>query len=365
MNFFCEVKELKNALNKLVGVVSLDKTQSVLDHIKIVTEDKAVKLIATDTEIQIEKIINAKINKDGEGLVVGKKFCEFVSKLTCEQVEITQDEPGSLKIKYDDSETILPSADVNKFPKLIEISSNEKFDIKMSDLKELIEKVDFSLSTESNRPVLNGCLFEIENGKIKAVALDGYRIAIATCEIKNKEINKKILIHGRQLKEIKKILDSNDEEITFIISSDKICIDLLHTKIISQLMREEFINYKNVIPEAKATEIIVQKKEFENTIQRVEVINRDVRNNDVCLTVKEQHLGISAQSLYGTINEKLPVSVTGIDQKVNLSIRFIIDCLKVIKEEELIIGIATSTKPILIRNKENTWNYIIVPIMKK
>ena len=333
MNFFCEVKELKNALNKLVGVVSLDKTQSVLDHIKIITEDKAVKLIATDTEIQIEKIINAKINKDGEGLVVGKKFCEF--------------------------------ADVNEFPKLIEISSNEKFDIKMSDLKELIEKVDFSLSTESNRPVLNGCLFEIENGKIKAVALDGYRIAIATCEIKNKEINKKILIHGRQLKEIKKILDSNDEEITFIISSDKICIDLLHTKIISQLMREEFINYKNVIPEAKATEIIVQKKEFENTIQRVEVINRDVRNNDVCLTVKEQHLGISAQSLYGTINEKLPVSVTGIDQKVNLSIRFIVDCLKVIKEEELIIGIATSTKPILIRNKENTWNYIIVPIMKK
>ena len=360
MNFFCEVKELKNALNKLVGVVSLDKTQSVLDHIKIITEDKAVKLIATDTEIQIEKIINAKINKDGEGLVVGKKFCEFVSKLTCEQVEITQDEPGSLKIKYDDSETILPSADVNEFPKLIEISSNEKFDIKMSDLKELIEKVDFSLSTESNRPVLNGCLFEIENGKIKAVALDGYRIAIATCEIKNKEINKKILIHGRQLKEIKKILDNNDEEITFIISSDKICIDLLHTKIISQLMREEFINYKNVIPEAKATEIIVQKKEFENTIQRVEVINRDV-----CLTVKEQHLGISAQSLYGTINEKLPVSVTGIDQKVNLSIRFIVDCLKVIKEEELIIGIATSTKPILIRNKENTWNYIIVPIMKK
>ena len=235
----------------------------------------------------------------------------------------------------------------------------------MSALKELIEKVDFSLSTESNRPVLNGCLFEIENGKIKAVALDGYRIAIATCEIKNKEINKKILIHGRQLKEIKKVLDSNDEEITFIISSDKICIDLLHTKIISQLMREEFINYKNVIPEAKATEIIVQKKEFENTIQRVEVINRDVRNNDVCLTVKEQHLGISAQSLYGTINEKLPVSVTGIDQKVNLSIRFIVDCLKVIKEEELIIGIATSTKPILIRNKENTWNYIILPIMKK
>ena len=180
MNFFCEVKELKNALNKLVGVVSLDKTQSVLDHIKIITEDKAVKLIATDTEIQIEKIINAKINKDGEGLVVGKKFCEFVSKLTCEEVEII---PGSLKIKYVDSETILPSADVNEFPKLIEISSNEKFDIKMSDLKELIEKVDFSLSTESNRPVLNGCLFEIENGKIKAVALVGYRIAIATCEL--------------------------------------------------------------------------------------------------------------------------------------------------------------------------------------
>ena len=135
---------------------------------------------------------------------------------------------------------------------------------------------------------------------------------------------------------------------------DKIKFELekLRPKLIKDGGNIEFINYKNVIPEAKATEIIVQKKEFENTIQRVEVINRDVRNNDVCLTVKEQHLGISAQSLYGTINEKLPVSVTGIDQKVNLSIRFIVDCLKVIKEEELIIGIATSTKPILIRNKE-------------
>ena len=73
MNFFCEVKELKNALNKLVGVVSLDKTQSVLDHIKIITEDKAVKLIATDTEIQIEKIINAK-NTNEIGKIVNTKI---------------------------------------------------------------------------------------------------------------------------------------------------------------------------------------------------------------------------------------------------------------------------------------------------
>lgn len=365
MKITCDVKELKTALTKISGVVGLDKSQSILEYIKLKTSDKTLTLIATDTEIQIEKVINANIKKDGEVLVPGKRFCEFISKITCEKIDIEELDDGRVMIKYLDSSTYFPTRDIKDFPKLENIDVKQKFEIIMGDLKELIEKVDFSLSSDNNRPVLNGVFLEIEDGIIKAVALDGYRIAIATKPIKQKDIKTKILVHGKQIREIKKILDAHEDVISFIISENKIYIDLLHTKIICQLMKEEYINYKSVIPEGKTTEISVQKKEFEYSIQRADVINRESRSNDVTLVIKDSMMELNTKTLDGELNEKLPVKVTGVDQKVVLGVKYIMDCLKVIKEDVIIISISTSTKPVTIKNQDKTWEYVIVPILKR
>ena len=139
-------------------------------------------------------------------------------------------------------------------------------------------------------------------------------------------------------------------------------VDLFHTKLVSRLISEEYINYEKIIPVAFTTEVTVDKKIFENSIDRVSLINRLDKRSYVKMDIKEENLSLSAHSEDGEINEKLSIGLKGKDLTIGFNAKYIIDCMHAIDEPFITLNFTSSTAPGIIKGESDLWLYLILPL---
>ena len=214
MKFVVNGNELSEAVAKVVKAVSSKTTNPILEGIKLSVKGDELTLIATDTEISIEKTIISSTFTEGETVVPGKTFAEFIKKIEDEdEIEFTLI-GNELKINYGASEGYIQTFSAEEFPIINKDIKEKYFSIKQKDFKELILKSSFACSQDEARPLLKGCLLEIEEDEISSVALDGFRLALYRKKIIEKSDNFKIIVNARTLNEIVRILEN--EQLKFL-----------------------------------------------------------------------------------------------------------------------------------------------------
>ena len=212
MKVICDGLDLSDAVLKVSKALSVKASNPILEGIKIVAKGDSLTLIATDMELTIEKKIKADVLMEGETVVVGKYFVEFVKKLEKEQIELSRLYDGQLKIKYSDSESELQIFPAENFPKIEKDEQGSFIEITQKDFKEIVEKTAFACSADDSRPILKGCLFEINDNLLTAVALDGFRMAVCKKEVVSSG-DFSAVIPSRTLSEITRILDKDDNNL--------------------------------------------------------------------------------------------------------------------------------------------------------
>lgn len=363
MKVFCDGLDLNEAVLKVIKAASNKTINPILEGIKITAENDTLTLVATDGELIIEKKINADVKIDGETVVPGKFFSEFVKKLAHSQIELDLDERNLLKIKYSDSEVTIQCLNAIEYPTIQKIDNAQFFTINQLDFKELIDKTIFSVALDDSRPILKGCLFEVEENKITSVALDGFRLAKATMPIKEQTARVSVIVPGRSLNEISKLLSENDENIRVFIQRNYLMVQVDNTKIITRLIDGEFINYNNIINNDFSTIITINKAQFEDALDRASILSRVSNDNSVKLFIKDQVLTLSSQSEIGNVTEKLPIVLEGNELNISFDSRFIKDCLRVCKDEFLKLCFTTSISPCIIKANENdSYLFLILPL---
>ena len=150
---------------KVVKAIGTRNVNPILEGIKIVAKDDVLTLTATDSELVIVKKINADVKVEGETVVPGRFFSDFVKKLTNEKIELELNEKNQLKIRYTDSETFIQCLSVNEYPNIQEVENCNNFSIQSKNLKHIIEKTIFSVATADARPILKGALFELKTSE--------------------------------------------------------------------------------------------------------------------------------------------------------------------------------------------------------
>ena len=227
MKLICNGNELSDAVGKVIKATAIRSTNPILEGIKLKAEDECLTLTATDLELAIEKKIKADVKIEGEIVVAGRFFSEFVKKLTNEQIEISKsDANDTIVIKYTDSEGVLQSMPVNEFPELKKIENPEIFKLKQNDFREIIDKTIFSAAYDDTRPILKGILVEIADKKITAIALDGYRMAICSKQLKESSASLSFIVPARSLAEVSKILDQDEEDLTIYVQKNYIMLEI-------------------------------------------------------------------------------------------------------------------------------------------
>lgn len=363
MKVVCEGVDLSFATTQVIKAISSKTTNPVLEGIKLTAENDTLILSATDLELAIEKTIKADVKKEGECVVPGKFFSEFIRKLTNEKIELELNDKNQLKINYTDSESFVQCYNVLEFPNLKIIEDGEYFTITQKNLKALINKSIFSTALDDTRPVLKGCLFEIDDNTIYSVGLDGYRLAYVKKPLVKSSVKTSIIVPAKSLTEICKFLEDSDEEINIYLQKNFLMVEFNNTKIISRLIDGDFINYKQIIPKSFTTSITINKNIFEEAIERTSVLSRVDRNNLVKFEIKDKVLTLTSNSDIGNIKENIGIALKGNDLTIAFNSRYFSECLRTINNEAIKIEFNMPSSPCVITSiDDDEFLFLILPV---
>ena len=366
MQIICEGLDLADAVLKVSKAIAVKTTNPILEGIKLVEEDDTLTLFSTDLELSIEKKIKAEVKEEGSCVVPGKFFSEYVKKLTNDKIKLTLEQNNGLKIKYLDSEGYIQCFVESEYPDINLMDSKEYFGISNINLKDLINSVIFSVAIDDSRPILRGCLLEINHDTIKAVTSDGYRLSLAKKPLTYSNIETSCIVPDKSLREISKLLDDSDEQVNVYVNKNFLMVDQGDTKIITRLLEGEFLNYKQIImASAKDTVITVNKAQLVDALERASLLSKIGQNNLVKFDIKEDTMLLTSNSDIGNIKEKISVVLEGKDLLIAFNARYFLEVFRVTTDEFVKINFQGPTNPCIITpvdSDNDQYLYLILPV---
>ena len=370
MKIVCYKDNLLKALNSVIKGVATKTTNPILEGILIQTNDNQIKLTTYDMELGIEYIIDSEVKQQGSTVVNAIMFSEIIRKLPDSEIYITLNENNLLEIECEGALYKLTTMNPDEFPELPKIEVENSIDLEQNMLKNMIKRTIFAVSTEENRQIFTGCLFEVENNKLNVVAVDGFRLALRSIYLPVKVSDFKAVIPGKTLNEINKILSDSFENIKIGIAKNQALFEMENCKIVSRTLDGEFLNYKSVIPNTWETRIKVNKNNIQDSFERISLISASSIEKEkkypVKVSVDIGKIIISCTNQTGEAKEEIFISTEGKNIEVGFNPKYFLDALKAIDDEEVFVEFGTNISPCLVKPIENNeYVYMILPIRLK
>ena len=362
MLFRCDGLDLSEAVNKVLKAVSSKTISPILEGIKISAYGDSVVLSGTDLELSITKTIKAEVIDEGQTVVPGKLFGEYLRKLTTEQISLELNERNQLRISYSDSEGFIQCMDVLEFPELKNIDKVDFFEVKRQDLKSLINNVIFAVAVDDSRPILKGVLFEVNENGMRAVALDGFRMAMANKPIISTTNDFSFIVPARSLNEISKMLDG-EETVKVYVHSNNLMVDMEDTIITTRLLEGQFINYRQILNSNFNTTVNIKKSQLEDAIDRASLLSKGDKNSRVKFDITENSLVLTSDSEIGNVKENITVSMKGADITIAFNSKYFTDCLRATEDEYIKINFSNAISHCIVTPSENEdYLFLILPV---
>lgn len=362
MRFNCNGLTLAEAVLKVSKACAVRTTAPVMECIKITATGTGVSLLATDGELSIERKIDAEILEEGAVCVPGKLFSDFISKLSGEEIDVSTGEKG-VAIAYRDSKSYMQAIPADDFPSINLNAGENSFVLRQSAFKQIVAETVFCCAADDSRPVLKGCLMEL-NDTLKMTALDGYRLAFSETSILSKSGEKNMICPARTLNEIAKMLPGEeDEEVTLYEEGGQLLVKSEGTTIVSRLYRGDFIKRENVIPTRFSTCVTLEKSELIASVERAAILIRGDKNNLVTLDITSEKVRISSVSDYGNVAETVEAETDGVDLTISMNAKYLLDALRALRENRITISFSGAISPFILQNQEKKDSlYLILPV---
>lgn len=365
MKFSCDQSSLVKAINTVSKAVTSRTTIPILKGILLSLEGNNLTLTASDLEISIEKTIIVSGIENGSLVVSSKLFSDIIRKLPNEKIFIEGEENEKVLINTSSSEFNIISIEADEFPR-IGILEEEEFNFYFNKdiLKEMIRKTTFSASVDESKGIIVGVLIERNNDNITMVALDGFRMAVVR-EVVDEGSESKIIISAKLLSEISKIIIDEEPEgdINMVLDKKKALITVDTTKIVLRLLEGDFIKYKDILPKEYNSKILVSRLLLQDSIERASLLAKEGKNNLVKFSIVDNLLTITSKSEEGAVKEEIIVEKTGEDIEIGFNSKYIIDVLKAVDDEIILMEFNSPTSPCMIKQPESTmYEYLVLPV---
>jgi len=359
MKFIIQKENLVQSVQDVMKAITSRTTIPILTGIKIVATEEGVTLTGSDSDISIESFIPkeeddtviVEIQRPGSIVLQAKFFSEIVKKLPTSQVELEVDNLQTV-IRSGKSEFNLNGLDSEEYPHLPQISEENIFKIPTDLLKNIIKQTVFAVSTSETRPVLTGVNWKIENNDLICIATDSHRLALRKARINsNTEQSFNIIIPGKSLNELNRILDDHNESVEIVVTENQILFKAKHILFFSRLLEGNYPDTNRLIPTESKTEIVVNAKEFLQAIDRASLLAREGRNNVVKFsTIGQDVIEISSftPEIGKVVEELVGESIQGEELKISFSAKYMMDALKALEGTEVKINFTGAMRPFVI-----------------
>lgn len=363
MKIVCKKSNLLNGVQIVSKAVPSKTTMSILECILIEVKSDEIKLSANDMELGIETRIEGEIIEKGMIALDAKIFLEIVRKLPDSDITIETDSNLKTTITCEKAKFNIIGKSGEDFSYLPEIEREESIVISQFTLKEIIRQTIFSIADNDNNKLMTGELFEINDETMKVVSLDGHRISIRKIKLRNSYPYKKIVVPGKTLSEISKILSGDmDKDVNIFFTDNHILFEFDETVVVSRLIEGEYFKIDQMLSTDYETKVKINKKEFLNCIDRATLLVKEGDKKPIIINITDMSMELKMNTIIGSMDEEIDIEKSGKDLMIGFNPKFLIDALKVIDDEEVDLYMVNPKAPCFIRDAEENYIYLILPV---
>ena len=363
MKLICSKSELQKSVTISLKAVSSKTTMPILECILINASGSEITFTSNDMELGIETKVHGIIEEKGMVALDAKLFSEIIRKLPDSDVVIKTDEKLNTTITCEKAKFTIPGRDGEDFAYLPVIEKNDGIALSQYTLKEVIRQTIFSIAANENNKLMTGELFEIKDNILKVVSLDGHRIAIRKIELKETYKDRKVVVPGKTLNEISKILSGEvEDQVQIFFTDNHIVFEFDDTVVVSRLIEGEYFRIEQMLSSDYETKIKINKKEFLNCIDRATLFVKEGEKKPIIITIEDNQMVLNINSQIGSMNEDIDIMKEGKDIMIGFNPRFLIDALKVIDDEEITIYLVNPKAPCFIKDENESYIYLILPV---
>lgn len=365
MKIICDRTSLVEAVLNVQRAVSTKSCLTALEGILIKTQENKIEMCGYDLEIGITTTVPAKILEPGEIIIGAKIFSDIIRRLPGGDIEITADDKLVTTIKSETSVFSLAGLPASDYPELPSVEDRATFCISTTTLKSMIKQTIFAVSDSDSKPINTGTLFEISNGNINLVSVDGYRLAKRTEKIDMRE-ECKFVVPGKTLNEILKLIPEDDEPVTVIVGRRHITFKVGNYNIISRLLEGEFLDYTAAIPTEHSTNIIANTRNLIDSIERVSLVITDRLKSPIHCIFANNSVKISCITNIGRANDETDLMMEGDNLEIGFNNRYLLDALRNADTDEVRLQMNGPLGPLKVLPKEGeAFIFLVLPVRLK
>ena len=363
MKIICSKADLLKGVNIVMKAVPSKTTMPILECILIDASASQIKFTANDMELGIETVVDGQIESRGIIALDAKLFSEIIRKLPENEVVIESDEKQNTTITCEKAKFNIMGKEGDDFSKLPMIEKNTPVRVSQFTLKEVIRQTIFSIAPNDTNKMMTGELFEIQENEWKVVSLDGHRIAIRKIELKDSYDSYKVVVPGKTLTEISKILSGETEDMVNIyFTQNHIMFEFDETIVVSRLIEGNYFRIDQMLSSDYMTKVTINKREMLDCIDRATLLVKEGDKKPIILNITDEEMELKINSQIGSMNESIDIRKEGKDIMIGFNPKFLIDALRVIDDETIDIYYVNSKAPCFIRDENQTYIYLILPV---
>ncbi len=354
---------LLNGINIVLKAVPAKTTMSILECILIDATTGDIKLTGNDMELGIETKVEGSILERGKIAIEAKLFSEIIRKLPDSEVIIESDDKYNVSITCEKASFKIAGKSGDEFSYLPMIEKNGHISLSQFTLKEVIRQTIFSIAPGDTNKLMTGELFEVFENELKVTSLDGHRISIRKVTLKDTYPKQKVVVPGKTLTEVSKILSGDtDKDVIIFFGRNHILFEFDDTLVVSRLIEGEYFRINQMLSGDYETKMTINKKDFLESIERSVLLIRENDKKPIILNLQNQILEMNLTSMMGTMKEEILVHKQGKDIMIGFNPKFLIDALRVIEDENVDIYMVNSKAPCFIRDEQQNYIYLILPV---
>lgn len=354
---------LLKSVSIVMKAVPSKTTMPILECILIDASASQIKFTSNDMELGIETIVEGTIEERGIIALDAKIFSEIVRRLPDSYVTIETDDNLLTTITCEKAKFNIPGKSGEDFSYLPVIERNDCVSISQFTLKEVIRQTIFSIAANENNKLMTGELFEIKNNTLKVVSLDGHRIAIRKIELNESYEDKKVVVPGKTLNEISKILSGEiNDQVNIFFTDNHIVFEFDQTTVVSRLIDGEYFRIEQMLSSDYETKVQINKREFLNCIDRATLLVKEGDKKPIIINIEDEGMQLRIDSSMGSMKEDIDITKEGKDIMIGFNPKFLIDALRIIDDELISIYLVNPKAPCFIKNDEESYIYLILPV---
>jgi len=355
--------DLVNAINISLKAVPSKTTMPILECILIEASPSEIKLTSNDMELGIETLVKGNVLERGKIAIDAKLFSEIIRKLPDSDITIETDDRLNVSISCEKAHFNISGKSGEEFSYLPTIERNDYISLSQFALKEVIRQTIFSIAANENNKLMTGELFEVNENELKVVSLDGHRISIRKIQLRDNYCYKKVVVPGKTLMEISRILSGDkDKEVLIFFGNNHILFEFDDTLVVSRLIEGEYFKINQMLSSDYDTKVVLNKKELLECIERSVLLIRESDKKPIIIRIGDEDMELAISSAIGSMKENIAVEKKGKDIVIGFNPRFLIDALRVIDDEEVSLYMINSKAPCFIRDDEQNYIYLILPV---